>query len=245
MKHWQLCLWQFRNLWNQWQICAMSKCTRPFRPSALQPLIRTSVARAFCYYHKACLIFLSCVRGLPHYRWLSALDLVALSVSPALSPAVSTYSRTYTHDTVGRERVGNKREKEGGGGEHCASIEDTVPTKEAHRASVPSLQLRALIRLIVSNIETHNKHNTWRPFAILISPSQLAWTTQLQPSGISLIWLQNNDTIIAMATLLLHPMSTSTGRILIHRSALKTKWITRRLARYQVNECATQATPPV
>lgn len=72
-------------------------------------------------------------------------------------------------------------------GEHCASTEDMVPTREAHRASVPSLQLRALIRLIVSNIETHNKHNTWRPFAILISRSQLAWTTQLQPSGISLI----------------------------------------------------------
>lgn len=73
------------------------------------------------------------------------------------------------------------------GRKHCASTEDMVPTREAHRASVPSLQLRALIRLIVSNIETHNKHNTWRPFAILISPSQLAWTTQLQPSGISLI----------------------------------------------------------
>ena len=68
-----------------------------------------------------------------------------------------------------------------------ASTEDMVPTREAHRASVPSLQLRALIRLIVSNIETHNKHNTWRPFAILISPSQPARTTQLRPSGISLI----------------------------------------------------------
>lgn len=65
--------------------------------------------------------------------------------------------------------------------------EYTMPTREAHHASAPSLQLRALIRLIVSNIETHNKHNTWRPFAILISPSQPAWTTQLQPSGISLI----------------------------------------------------------
>lgn len=81
-------------------------------------------------------------------------------------------------------------EREGGGEsgrDREESTEDTVPTREAHCASVPSLQLRALIRLIVSNIETHNKHNTWQPFAILISPSQLAWTTQLQPSGISLI----------------------------------------------------------
>lgn len=66
-------------------------------------------------------------------------------------------------------------------GSKSASTESVVPTREAHRASVPSLQLRALIRLIVSNIETHNKHNTWRPFAILISPSQPAWTTQPEP----------------------------------------------------------------
>lgn len=93
----------------------------------------------------------------------------------------------YTRQSRPRERGQQREEEREGGRKHCASTEDTVPTREAHRASVPSLQLRALIRLIVSNIETHNKHNTWRPFAILISPSQLARTTQLQPSGISLI----------------------------------------------------------
>lgn len=192
------------------------------------------VCRRRFHYHKACLIFLSCVRGPPHYRWLSALDLEALSVSPSPPPAVSMYFRSYTHDRVNRARGQQRGEEEerecgvGWGGE--ASTEDMVPTREAHRASVPSLQLRALIRLIVSNIETHNKHNTWRPFAILISPSQPARTTQLQPSGISLIWLQNNDTIIAMATLLLHPMSSGAGRILIHRSARRTKWISQEIS---------------
>lgn len=165
-------------------------------------------------------------------------------LSFSFSSCVHVLQELYTRDSQAR-KTGHQEGRRGRGSQHCASTEDTVPTREAHRASVPSLQLRALIRLIVSNIETHNKHNTWRPFAILISPSQLAWTTQLQPSGISLIWLQNNDTIIAMATLPLHPMSAGTERILIHRRAGRTKWITRRLARYQVNECATQATSPV
>lgn len=147
------------------------------------------------------------------------------------------YFRTYTHTQTRQsqlrerapERRGGKKKKEGrrGGG---SKSEDVVPTREAHRASVPSLQLRALIRLIVSNIETHNKHNTWRPFAILISSSQLARTTRLEPSEISLIWLQNNDTIIAMATLLLHPMSGSTERILIHRSTWRTKRISKEIS---------------
>lgn len=97
---------------------------------------------------------------------------------------------THTDTTESTEREGTRekgeKKKEGrrGGG---SKSEDVVPTREAHRASVPSLQLRALIRLIVSNIETHNKHNTWRPFAILISSSQLARTTRLEPSEISLI----------------------------------------------------------
>lgn len=107
-----------------------------------------------------------------------------------------------------------------------AEGEETVPGREAHRASVSSLQLRALIRPIVFNIETHNKHNTWRPFAILISPSQPAWTNQQQPSGVSLIWLQNNDTIIAMATLRLHHMS---GSVDILRPR-KTKWINQEIS---------------
>lgn len=78
------------------------------------------VCRQHFHYHKACLIFLSCVRGAPHYRWLSALDLVALSVSPCLSPAVSTYFRTYTHDRVDREK-GQQRveEEEEEGGEEA------------------------------------------------------------------------------------------------------------------------------
>lgn len=144
-----------------------------------------------------------------------------------------TYTHTHTDTTESTEREGTRekgeKKKEGrrGGG---SKSEDVVPTREAHRASVPSLQLRALIRLIVSNIETHNKHNTWRPFAILISSSQLARTTRLEPSEISLIWLQNNDTIIAMATLLLHPMSGSTERILIHRSTWRTKRISQEIS---------------
>lgn len=150
-----------------------------------------------------------------------------------LWPCTSGHIHTHRHDRVNRERghqrEGGKKKKEGrrGGG---SKSEDVVPTREAHRASVPSLQLRALIRLIVSNIETHNKHNTWRPFAILISSSQLARTTRLEPSEISLIWLQNNDTIIAMATLLLHPMSGSTERILIHRSTWRTKRISKEIS---------------
>lgn len=143
-----------------------------------------------------------------------------------------TYTHTQTRQSQPRERAperrgGKKKEGRRGGG---SKSEDVVPTREAHRASVPSLQLRALIRLIVSNIETHNKHNTWRPFAILISSSQLARTTRLEPSEISLIWLQNNDTIIAMATLLLHPMSGSTERILIHRSTWRTKRISKEIS---------------
>lgn len=142
------------------------------------------------------------------------------------------YTHTDTTESTEREGTrekGGEKKKEGrrGGG---SKSEDVVPTREAHRASVPSLQLRALIRLIVSNIETHNKHNTWRPFAILISSSQLARTTRLEPSEISLIWLQNNDTIIAMATLLLHPMSGSTERILIHRSTWRTKRISKEIS---------------
>lgn len=150
-----------------------------------------------------------------------------------LWPCTSGHIHTHRHDRVNRERghqrEGGEKKKEGrrGGG---SKSEDVVPTREAHRASVPSLQLRALIRLIVSNIETHNKHNTWRPFAILISSSQLARTTRLEPSEISLIWLQNNDTIIAMATLLLHPMSGSTERILIHRSTWRTKRISKEIS---------------
>lgn len=69
------------------------------------------------------------------------------------------YTRQSSHrENTGREGVGTN---EGHGAKR----------REAHRAAVPSLQLRALIRPIVSNIETHNKHNTWRPFAIQISPS--------------------------------------------------------------------------
>lgn len=121
---------------------------------------------------------------------MSALDLVCLSLSfsaaRALLTAVSAHFRTYPHDRVDRAR-GQKREEKRGAGEREGGAKNVVPTREAHRASVPSLQLRALIRLIVSNIETHNKHNTWPPFAILISPSQPAWTTQPEPSGISLI----------------------------------------------------------
>lgn len=49
----------------------------------------------------------------------------------------------------------------GMGGEALAQTLDTVPSAERPTAlPSPSLQLRALIRLIVSNIETHNKHNT-------------------------------------------------------------------------------------
>lgn len=119
---------------------------------------------------------------------------------------------------MGNTETGRTREEDEG--------EETVPGREAHRASVSSLQLRALIRLIVFNIETHNKHNTWRPFAILISPSQPAWTNQQQPSGVSLIWLQNNDTIIAMATLRMHHMS---GSVDILRPR-KTKWINQEIS---------------
>lgn len=109
-------------------------------------------------------------------------------LSPLLFLQLCPRTSGPVHTTESAARQGNKRDEEGSGGrKHCARTEDMVPAREAHRASVPSLQLRALIRLIVSNIETHNKHNTWRPFAILISPSQMAWTTQLQPSGISLI----------------------------------------------------------
>lgn len=162
------------------------------------------------------------------------LDLVSFSFpfSSCVHVLQDIYTHTQTRQSQLRERAperrrGKKKEGRRGGG---SKSEDVVPTREAHRASVPSLQLRALIRLIVSNIETHNKHNTWRPFAILISSSQLARTTRLEPSEISLIRLQNNDTIIAMATLLLHPMSGSTERILIHRSTWRTKRISKEIS---------------
>lgn len=84
------------------------------------------VCRRRFHYHKACLIFLSCVRGPPHYRWLSALDLEALSVSPSPPPAVSMYFRSYTHDRVNRARGQQRGEEEerecgvgwGGGSKH-------------------------------------------------------------------------------------------------------------------------------
>lgn len=75
------------------------------------------VCRQHFHYHKACLIFLSCVRGAPHYRWLSALDLVALSVFPSLSPAVFSYFRTlYTRPSRPGEGATERRgeEREGG-----------------------------------------------------------------------------------------------------------------------------------
>lgn len=92
------------------------------------------------HYHKACLIFISCARGLPHYRWLSALDLVALSVSPSLSPAVPrTSGPTRTTETTKREC--NREEKRGrsGGGTvqalrtWCQPERPTVP--QSHLSS--------------------------------------------------------------------------------------------------------------
>lgn len=185
----------------------MHKSTRHFNPSALYLwylCLSLTLALPSRVFNNS-----QCDRR-PRYRWLSALDLEALCcLSLQLCPRTSRPD----HTTESGTRLATQRqrgpEREMRGRQHRACTEDTVPTREAHRASVSSLQLRALIRLIVFNIETHNKHNTWRPFAILISPSQPAWTNRQQPSGISLIWLQNNDTIIAMATLRLHPVSGS------------------------------------
>lgn len=121
------------------------------------------------------------------FRGSSLSPLLFLQLCPRTSGPVHTAVSAARQATERRRKEWRRMCVCVGGGQHCARTEDMVPTREAHRASVPSLQLRALIRLIVSNIETHNKHNTWRPFAILISPSQPARTTQLQPSGISLI----------------------------------------------------------
>lgn len=55
------------------------------------------VCRQLFHYHKACLIFLSCVRGLPHYRWLSVLDLEALFCLPfSFSSCVHVLQDLYT-----------------------------------------------------------------------------------------------------------------------------------------------------
>lgn len=190
----------------------MHKSTRHFNPSALYRwylclsltlALQSRVFNNSWGERTAELRMIECIR----FRRSLLSPLLSLQLCPRTSEPV--------HTTESATRWGTQRrrgpERKMRGSKHSACADSTEPTREAHRASVSSLQLRALIRLIVFNIETHNKHNTWRPFAILISPSQPARTNQQQPSGISLIWLQNNDTIIAMATLRLHPMSGSAG----------------------------------
>lgn len=110
---------------------------------------------------------------------LHMIECTRFSVSLLLQLLSPTSGHLHTAEWTRSEAGRRKHESRGsrGGSEHG---ENAVPTREAHNASAPSLQLRALIRLIVSNIETHNKHNTWRPFAILISP--LNWPGQLSQS---------------------------------------------------------------
>lgn len=111
---------------------------------------------------------------------LQMIECTRFSVSLFLQ-LLFAYFRRSTHDRVDAERGRKKKNtKSREGSEHG---ENAVPTREAHHASAPSLQLRALIRLIVSNIETHNKHNTWRPFAILISPLNRPGQLSQSPLG--------------------------------------------------------------
>lgn len=164
----------------------MHKSTRHFNPSALYLgylcLSLTLPSRVFnnsrCE-RTAKLRMIECIR----FRGSLPSPLLSLQLCPRTSGPVHT-TESATRWVTRRQRGAEGKMR---GSKHCACPGFPVPSREAHRASVSSLQLRALIRLIVFNIETHNKHNTWRPFAILISPSQAAWTNRQQPSGISLI----------------------------------------------------------
>lgn len=166
----------------------MHRSTRHFNPSALYLrylcLSLTLALPSRVFNNSRCartntLQMIECIR----FTGPLPSPLLYLQLCPRTSRPVHT-TESGTRWVTRRQRGPDTKTR---GRKHCACTEDTVPSREAHRASVSSLQLRALIRLIVFNIETHNKHNTWRPFAILISPSQPAWTNQQQPSGISLI----------------------------------------------------------
>lgn len=77
------------------------------------------VCRQLFHYHRACLIFLSCARGPPHYRWLSAPDLKApfchrLSSFPQLCPRTSGHTE---HTTESAARQGDEEMKRRGSGQ--------------------------------------------------------------------------------------------------------------------------------